>query len=296
LAVLNPGFETDDPADPGLPDDWTLDTSSQWTSGGEEAAGYDDGSGAVRPLPSERFEGGWSSNESYVFAFDDPPNLAQVEFAFYNAGVAQGFEGFEDEWGNDGFSFELGSVGAASYDSSTPEDVEDFEEEWSANEDFAFDLTGVSTTSATYDVADEDVEDFEEEWSANEDFAFDLTGVSTTSSTYDTGVGGGSENFEDFEEVLPEFSVSPDFLLDTFTATAHGLSNGQAVFLRNEDGVLPAGLFEGFKYFVVGASANTFQLAATSGGAAINFTDNGHGTQYVIPDGAVFWLTVMTTL
>jgi hypothetical protein len=262
LAVLNPGFETDDPADPGLPDDWTLDTSSQWTSGGEEAAGYDDGSGAVRPLPSERFEGGWSSNESYVFAFDDPPDLAQVEFAFYNAGVAQGFESFEDEWGNDGFSFELGSVGAASYDSSTPEDVEDFEEEWSANEDFAFDLTGVSTTS----------------------------------STYDTGVGGGSENFEDFEEVLPEFSVSPDFLLDTFTATAHGLSNGQAVFLRNEDGVLPAGLFEGFKYFVVGASANTFQLAATSGGAAINFTDNGHGTQYVIPDGAVFWLTVMTTL
>lgn len=56
---------------------------------------------------------------------------------------------------------------------------------------------------------------------------------------------------------------------NTITATAHGQGNGQAVMVW---GSLPAPLVAGTTYFVVGAAANTFQLAATSGGGVIDLT------------------------
>lgn len=58
------------------------------------------------------------------------------------------------------------------------------------------------------------------------------------------------------------------------TWAAHGLSNGALVRL-DTFGALPTGLAAGTDYFVVNAATNTFQLSATSGGAAINTT----GTQ-----------------
>lgn len=61
------------------------------------------------------------------------------------------------------------------------------------------------------------------------------------------------------------------------TWTAHGLANGTAVTLSTTGG-LPAPLVPGTIYFVVGAAANTFQLAATIGGVAINTTTAGTGT------------------
>jgi len=57
---------------------------------------------------------------------------------------------------------------------------------------------------------------------------------------------------------------------DTVTATAHGLSNGQKVVFLT--GYVPAGLSASTTYFVVGATTNTFQVAATSGGSAIDIT------------------------
>jgi len=68
---------------------------------------------------------------------------------------------------------------------------------------------------------------------------------------------------------------------DTFTFASHGLTNGTAVQVRNNGGALPAGLAIDTEYYIVSAAANTFQLSATSGGAAINITTNGTGTQYV---------------
>lgn len=56
--------------------------------------------------------------------------------------------------------------------------------------------------------------------------------------------------------------------------TAHGLANGQQVDLTTT-GTLPTGFLAGVDYYVVGATANNFQLAATLGGTAINTT----GTQ-----------------
>lgn len=59
---------------------------------------------------------------------------------------------------------------------------------------------------------------------------------------------------------------------DTFTKTSHGLSNGDLVVFSSITG--GSGLVAGFPYFVVGSAANTFQVALTSGGAAIDLSSD----------------------
>lgn len=80
----------------------------------------------------------------------------------------------------------------------------------------------------------------------------------------------------------PEYSASftAANLSDTFTAVGHTLTNGQRVKVTNIGGALPTGINETRKYYVVNVSGNTFQLSRTSGGAAINITDDGTGVQY----------------
>jgi hypothetical protein len=70
---------------------------------------------------------------------------------------------------------------------------------------------------------------------------------------------------------------------DILTSTAHGLANGQKGRVSNAGGALPAGLTAGTDYFVIAAAANTFQLSATLGGAAVNFTTDGTGTHTFQP-------------
>lgn len=57
---------------------------------------------------------------------------------------------------------------------------------------------------------------------------------------------------------------------DTITKTAHGLANGQKIVFQ--PGYVPAGLTGGTTYFVVGQTANTFQVATTLGGSAVAIT------------------------
>lgn len=45
-------------------------------------------------------------------------------------------------------------------------------------------------------------------------------------------------------------------------------------------GVLPAPLDSGTGYYVINRDTNSFQVAATSGGSAVNITDTGSGTHY----------------
>lgn len=71
-----------------------------------------------------------------------------------------------------------------------------------------------------------------------------------------------------------------DIALDTVTFVAHGLTNGTIVTL-DTTGALPTGLFNYIQYFVVNATANTFQLSLTSGGSAINFTGTQSGVHTV---------------
>lgn len=72
------------------------------------------------------------------------------------------------------------------------------------------------------------------------------------------------------------------------TWTSHGLSNGQQVVFTTT-GALPTGLTASTTYFVVNATANTFQVSATSGGSAIATSGTQSGTHtghryYVIGD------------
>ncbi len=72
---------------------------------------------------------------------------------------------------------------------------------------------------------------------------------------------------------------------DTINATGHGMSDGQTVKLSTT-GTLPAGLSAGAAYYVRDAAADTFKLALTAGGAAINLTDDGSGTHTFSPQTA----------
>ena len=76
-------------------------------------------------------------------------------------------------------------------------------------------------------------------------------------------------------------AFTADHTTETFSFTAHGLTNGTAVQVSNTGGALPTGLAIDTEYYIISATANTFQLSATVGGGAINITDNGTGTHFV---------------
>ncbi|MDE1943469.1 MAG: hypothetical protein KGI47_10070 [Betaproteobacteria bacterium] len=63
------------------------------------------------------------------------------------------------------------------------------------------------------------------------------------------------------------------------TWTGHKLANGQAVIFEPASGaILPTGITAGVAYYVVAAATNTFEIAATPGGTAINTTGSSSGT------------------
>jgi hypothetical protein len=70
----------------------------------------------------------------------------------------------------------------------------------------------------------------------------------------------------------------------------HNLSNGQAIQFTTT-GALPTALVAGTRYYVVAAAANTFQVASTIGGTAINTTSgtqSGVHTAWAVPDVSNF--------
>lgn len=73
----------------------------------------------------------------------------------------------------------------------------------------------------------------------------------------------------------PIIAVSGVNTTDVFTATAHGLTNGSMVTLTVTTGL--TGLTGGTSYFIIAATADTFQLSATLGGSAALFTADGTG-------------------
>ena len=68
---------------------------------------------------------------------------------------------------------------------------------------------------------------------------------------------------------------------------AFNLPNDTPVILTNSGypAALPTGLSPGTTYYVVNTSGNTFNLALTAGGAAINTTGTQSGTHYISPSG-----------
>jgi hypothetical protein len=69
------------------------------------------------------------------------------------------------------------------------------------------------------------------------------------------------------------------------TSTAHGLVNGAELNYNNQGGTSITGLTSGNDYFVVNKTTDTFQLALTSGGAAIDITGTGNNSQTFISTG-----------
>ena len=67
---------------------------------------------------------------------------------------------------------------------------------------------------------------------------------------------------------------------DLWTLAAHGLLNGDIVDLTTS-GTLPTGYTVNTVYFVINKTANDFQLSITRGGAVVDGTTNGTGTQTI---------------
>jgi hypothetical protein len=88
------------------------------------------------------------------------------------------------------------------------------------------------------------------------------------------------------------FGVDP--LLTTVTIASPAVvtspvpfANGTPIVLVNTGypSALPTGLSPGTIYYVINASGNTFNLAATAGGAAITTTGTQSGDHYILPNG-----------
>ncbi|MEX1252020.1 MAG: hypothetical protein WEA77_12595, partial [Hyphomonas sp.] len=77
------------------------------------------------------------------------------------------------------------------------------------------------------------------------------------------------------------------------TKDAHGLEDGMAVTLATT-GALPTNLVAGTVYYVINKTDDTFQLSATSGGAAINTAGSQSGVHTLTPVSAVVSGTTAT--
>jgi hypothetical protein len=71
-------------------------------------------------------------------------------------------------------------------------------------------------------------------------------------------------------------TFTADNATDTMTATAHGL--GGKRFTISAGTTMPVGLLTNVLYYAVNPTANTFQVALSENGPAVNFTSNGSGT------------------
>lgn len=76
-------------------------------------------------------------------------------------------------------------------------------------------------------------------------------------------------------------SLTADGTADTLTGEGHALVNTDRVVLSNTGGALPTTLTAPGNYYAVGVSGDAFQVALTSGGAAVDFTGAGSGTHFL---------------
>ena len=124
---------------------------------------------------------GFSANETFLFA------LSTTASASFDTATPQSVEDFEEEWGPvDGSNTDYATKVVAGMPS---------------NETFFSDIGDITTATAVFDSAGtpENFEDFEELWDDNENYAFDISGISTSSA----GFGASSPDaFEDFDRNL----------------------------------------------------------------------------------------------
>lgn len=90
-------------------------------------------------------------------------------------------------------------------------------------------------------------------------------------------------NIDDASIISKTFvSGDVDTGTETITIASHGFVNNDIVYFYNSTPAnLPGGLTEDTKYYIISATANTFQVSLTSGGSAVNITSGGTGTHTV---------------
>lgn len=126
-------------------------------------------------------------------------------------------------------------------------------------------------------------------------FAFDVPAGSYAYFTLWNALTGNSGTqylgFLPFGGTTPKkgfFSCDTNLANDDLQSIAHGMNNDDRVILYNVFAEsLPTGLTEGFLYWVVGVTTNTFQVATTSGGSPVDITVLGGGEgfwQRVVPE------------
>ena len=107
--------------------------------------------------------------------------------------------------------------------------------------------------------------------------------ASDTNWTKGNGGAGGSNwsiagGIAKYAHLIETFDGGDDVITDpatdTITITGHGLVDGDEVIYSVPAAPATAisGLTDGNTYYIISATANTFQLSATSGGAAVNLT------------------------
>lgn len=81
------------------------------------------------------------------------------------------------------------------------------------------------------------------------------------------------------------FTVDPD--TDTLASAGHDLADNDLVPVDNSGGDLPSSLDADASYYVVNATADTFQLSESEGGSPVDLTDAGTGIHYagLVPGG-----------
>lgn len=229
---------------------------------------------AVFDLPRESFdafERAWS-NDDFLATLTIPDSAYPSTFltAFVDP---EGFEAFESAWSNFPFYSTI-SIGASASFDTVPQSVEDFEIEWGAT---PFYTTIPGAVAATF--AGDSFENFD--W---------LSLITTFAGTLATFDGDVPENVEDFEEVIRDKSFEVDTIANNLVSAGHGLLNDQTVYvLRPYGGDIPSAFNPTIRYFVVNRTANTFQLAETSGGTPPTLGDEGIGDQAVRGDPSRYW-------
>jgi hypothetical protein len=91
----------------------------------------------------------------------------------------------------------------------------------------------------------------------------------------------------------PTASVTLTDSGDVATLNSHGLANGSVVVLQTL--TTTTGVAINVRYYVVGATTNTFQLAATYGGSALTLTSDGSATIKAIREVEVFYTNNVTS-
>ena len=79
---------------------------------------------------------------------------------------------------------------------------------------------------------------------------------------------------------------------DLVTKNSHGLSNGYVVVFQTI--VTTTGISANVRYYVIGATTNTFQVSATYGGSAVTLTTDGTGTYKAIMPYDIYFANKMS--